>query len=95
MIRKSLDFQGCALVAQLDRALASDARCRWFESSQVRLEDKLNMKENSMSFKDKMKKHADVYTKVLSDVVGNVDIDNEALAKLYARSITSNYSIKC
>ncbi len=25
-----------ALVAQLDRALASDARCRWFESSQVR-----------------------------------------------------------
>lgn len=24
-----------APVAQLDRALASDARCRWFESSQV------------------------------------------------------------
>ena len=25
-----------ALVAQLDRALASDARCRWFESNRVR-----------------------------------------------------------
>ena len=32
----SLCFFECALVAQLDRALASDARCRWFESSQVR-----------------------------------------------------------
>ena len=30
-------FRNYALVAQLDRALASDARCRWFESSQVRL----------------------------------------------------------
>lgn len=56
-----------------------------------------NITESDINFEntllDKMKKHADVYTKVLSDVVGNVDIDNEALAKLYARSITSNYSI--
>lgn len=28
-------FLRYAPVAQLDRALASDARCRWFESSQV------------------------------------------------------------
>lgn len=42
--RMVYDIQGfvkkhgkCALVAQLDRALASDARCRWFESSQVHL----------------------------------------------------------
>lgn len=30
-----------ASVAQLDRALASDARCRWFESSRARQKEPL------------------------------------------------------
>ena len=39
-----------ALVAQLDRALASDARCRWFESNRVRHERNLICLPNQVSF---------------------------------------------
>lgn len=45
------------------------------------------------SLLDKMEKHADTYTKILSDVIENVDVDNEYLAKNLARQITQNISI--